>query len=57
MGGNLYWVKNDDGAKFEGIVVVFIWGLVKDFDVKDYVDLYSSIGWNSLVVVSDFLNP
>ncbi|GKB12598.1 RNA-directed DNA polymerase, eukaryota, partial [Tanacetum coccineum] len=57
MGGNLYWVKNDDEAKFEGIVVVFIWGLVKDFDVKDYVDLYSSIGWNSLVVFSDFLNP
>ncbi|PWA62314.1 hypothetical protein CTI12_AA364800 [Artemisia annua] len=26
-------------------------------NVKDYVDLYSSFGWNSLVVVSDFLNP
>lgn len=57
MGGNLYWVKNDfdDETKFEGVVVVFIWASF--VDVKDYVELYSSFGWNSLVVVSDFLNP
>ncbi|KAF5759228.1 putative alpha/Beta hydrolase [Helianthus annuus] len=57
-GGTVYWSRNEQHTKptsnFKGIVVIFTWGSVQ---LKDYVNLYSSCGWNSLVVVSDFLNP
>ncbi|XP_071698374.1 uncharacterized protein [Rutidosis leptorrhynchoides] len=56
-GGTFYWFRNEIESKFEGIVVIFSWGPVQDSQLKDYVNLYSSIGWNSLVVQSDFLNP
>ncbi|XP_076939031.1 uncharacterized protein LOC143607479 [Bidens hawaiensis] len=51
-GGTFYWLRNDEDTK--GIVVVFAWGSIQ---LKDYVNLYSSCGWNSLVVVADFFNP
>ncbi|KAL7592033.1 hypothetical protein Lser_V15G34490 [Lactuca serriola] len=60
-GGTFYWVRNEEdtssASKLEGIVVIFAWGSLDECRLKNYVDLYSSIGWNSLVVLSDFLNP
>lgn len=61
-GGTLYWVRNEEEAaksssKVEGVVVIFAWGSLDECRLKNYVDLYSSIGWNSLVCLSDFLNP
>lgn len=60
-GGTFYWVRNEEetssSSKLEGIVVVFAWGSLEESRLKNFVDLYSSIGWNSLVVLSDFLNP
>ncbi|KAI3769867.1 hypothetical protein L6452_00981 [Arctium lappa] len=61
-GGTFYWVRNEDettpsSSKIEGIVVIFAWGSLQDCHLKNYVNLYSSLGWNSLLVLSDFLNP
>ncbi|KAL4555755.1 hypothetical protein LXL04_038383 [Taraxacum kok-saghyz] len=60
-GGTFYWVRNEEetssSSKVEGVVVIFAWGSLDECRLKTFVDLYSSIGWNSLVVVSDFLNP
>lgn len=61
-GGTFYWVRNEEettssSSKIEGIVVIFAWGSLDECRLKNFVDLYSSIGWNSLVVLSDFLNP
>lgn len=58
-GGRFYWVKNDQVAqeKVKGIVLLFAWVSIQESDLKDYIDLYSSLGWNSLVCLADFLNP
>ncbi|KAL8205184.1 hypothetical protein R6Q57_008735 [Mikania cordata] len=57
-GGTVYWFRNEDQtSKLEGIVVIFTWGSAQESELKDYVDLYASRGWNSLVVCSDLLNP
>ncbi|XP_076935448.1 uncharacterized protein LOC143602110 [Bidens hawaiensis] len=53
--GSFYWFRNDEDTK--GIVLVFAWGSIQESQLKDYVNLYSSRGWNSLVVVADFFNP
>ncbi|KAJ9560967.1 hypothetical protein OSB04_006127 [Centaurea solstitialis] len=56
-GGTFYWVRNQDessSSKSQGTVVIFAWGSLQ---FNDYVNLYSSLGWNSLLVLSDFLNP
>ncbi|KAL3840387.1 hypothetical protein ACJIZ3_024978 [Penstemon smallii] len=55
FGGRHYW-GNKDRGKVEGIVVVFSWMSSQDKHMKNYVDLYSSIGWNSLICHSQFLN-
>ncbi|CAA2996134.1 uncharacterized protein LOC111397264 isoform X2 [Olea europaea var. sylvestris] len=55
FGGRHYWGRNERG-KVEGIVVVFAWMSSQDKHLKNYVDLYSSLGWNSLVCHSQFLN-
>lgn len=55
FGGRHYWGRKERG-KVEGIVVVFAWMSSQDKHLKNYVDLYSSIGWNSLVCHSQFLN-
>ncbi|KAK6130937.1 hypothetical protein DH2020_035316 [Rehmannia glutinosa] len=55
FGGRYYWGRKERG-KVEGIVVVFAWMSSQDKHLKNYVDLYSSLGWNSLVCHSQFLN-
>ncbi|KAL7156782.1 hypothetical protein ABFS83_02G032400 [Erythranthe nasuta] len=57
-GGRFYWVRNrEEGFKPKGIIVVFSWISINDFQLKDFARLYSSLGWNSLVCRSDYLNP
>ncbi|KAL2455048.1 hypothetical protein Fot_55224 [Forsythia ovata] len=55
FGGRHYWGRKERG-KVEGIVVVFAWMSSQDKPLKNYVDLYSSLGWNSLVCHPKFLN-
>ncbi|CAN1273969.1 hypothetical protein LINPERPRIM_LOCUS15242 [Linum perenne] len=55
FGGRYYWGRRG-GVKREGIVVVFAWMSSQPKHVKTYVDLYSSLGWDSLVCHSQFLN-
>ncbi|KAL6497227.1 hypothetical protein OROGR_029156 [Orobanche gracilis] len=54
LGGDHYWGRNDSG-KVEGIVVVFAWMSSHEKHLKNYVDIYSSLGWNSIVCQSQFL--
>ncbi|PRQ27649.1 hypothetical protein RchiOBHm_Chr6g0307541 [Rosa chinensis] len=57
FGGRYYWGRKErrsDGT--EGIVVVFAWMSSEEKHLKSYVQLYSSLGWNSLVCHSQFLN-
>ncbi|KAJ9166211.1 hypothetical protein P3X46_020993 [Hevea brasiliensis] len=54
FGGSYYWGRRE--KKREGIVVVFAWMSSQEKHVKSYVDLYSSLGWDSLVCHSQFLN-
>ncbi|KAK6159362.1 hypothetical protein DH2020_006676 [Rehmannia glutinosa] len=57
-GGRFYWVRNrGEEFKAKGIIVVFAWVSISDDQLKDFIGLYSSLGWNSLVCRSDYLNP
>ncbi|XP_028802942.1 uncharacterized protein LOC114758088 [Neltuma alba] len=56
FGGRFYWGRNLVPEKAEGIVLVFAWMSSDERHLNRYVDLYSSIGWNSLVCHSQFLN-
>lgn len=56
FGGRCYWGRKERGNKLEGIVVIFAWMYSEEKHVKSYVDLYASLGWNSLVCHSQFLN-
>ncbi|KAM7482515.1 hypothetical protein LguiB_007098 [Lonicera macranthoides] len=57
-GGRFYWNRNDESReKVKGIVVLFVWVSIDESQLSNYVNLYSSLGWNSLVCVADFLNP
>ncbi|KAF5468289.1 hypothetical protein F2P56_012453 [Juglans regia] len=56
FGGRCYWGRKERGGKVEGIVVVFAWMSSEERHVRNYVELYSSLGWNSLVCHSEFLN-
>ncbi|KAL8261154.1 hypothetical protein R6Q59_025203 [Mikania micrantha] len=60
FGGRFYWGKKREEDRTrqpnKGIVVVFAWMSSQDKHVKNYVDLYSSLGWDSLVCHSQFLN-
>ncbi|GLU04284.1 hypothetical protein SLE2022_214430 [Rubroshorea leprosula] len=57
FGGRYYWgMKERRGGRSEGIVVVFAWMSSQERHLKNYVKLYSSLGWNSLVCHSEFLN-
>ncbi|KAF2295364.1 hypothetical protein P3X46_013899 [Hevea brasiliensis] len=53
-GGSVYWGRK--GGEFKGIVVLFAWISIPRNHLKSYVDLYSSLGWNSLVSHADFLS-
>ncbi|KAL3621166.1 hypothetical protein CASFOL_036078 [Castilleja foliolosa] len=57
-GGRFYWARNSgEKVKAKGIIVVFAWVSINDVQLKDFIGLYSSLGWNSLVCRSDYLNP
>ncbi|KAM7252056.1 hypothetical protein ACFE04_023939 [Oxalis oulophora] len=53
-GDNVYWGRKESDCK--GIVVLFAWVSINDKQLSDFIDLYSSIGWNSLVSHSHFVN-
>ncbi|XP_078440827.1 uncharacterized protein LOC144710866 isoform X2 [Wolffia australiana] len=50
---HVYWGRREMGAK--GIVVVFAWMSSEEKHVRSYVNLYGSLGWNSLVCHANFL--
>ncbi|XP_010548026.1 PREDICTED: uncharacterized protein LOC104819585 [Tarenaya hassleriana] len=63
-GGRVYWRRKadeeTDAAAEEhggsnGVVVIFAWSSINDNQLRNYIDLYSSLGWNSLVCRADFL--
>nr|XP_043636368.1 uncharacterized protein LOC122607456 isoform X2 [Erigeron canadensis] len=56
FGGRFYWGNKTRLNNSKGIVVVFAWMSSQTKHVKNYVDLYSSLGWDSLVCHSQFLN-
>ncbi|KAK2660351.1 hypothetical protein Ddye_006884 [Dipteronia dyeriana] len=57
FGGRFYWGREKENrGKREGIVVVFAWMSSEEKHVNRYVQLYSSLNWNSLVCHSQFLN-
>ncbi|OWM80739.1 uncharacterized protein LOC116216055 [Punica granatum] len=57
FGGRYYWGRRvGDREKAEGVVVVFAWMSSQERHLKSYVQLYGSLGWNSLVCHSQFLN-
>ncbi|ESQ44576.1 hypothetical protein EUTSA_v10003219mg [Eutrema salsugineum] len=60
-GGKYHWRKrnnnnNNGGGGSEAIVVVFAWMSSEERNLKNHVDLYSSLLWDSLVCHSQFLN-
>lgn len=55
-GGEIYWERNKESAESKGIAVIFAWASIQDRHLKTYVDLYTSLRWNSLVCHADFLN-
>ncbi|KAG9439682.1 hypothetical protein H6P81_019847 [Aristolochia fimbriata] len=54
-GGRFYWERRE-GGQVKGIAVVFTSVWSQDRRLKCYIDLYSSLGWNSLVCHAHFLN-
>ncbi|CAN8270810.1 unnamed protein product [Cochlearia groenlandica] len=64
IGGKVYWGKKTDkemvaAAATEGgsngVVVIFAWSSITDTHIASFVDLYSSLGWDSLVCRADFV--
>ncbi|KAG6400281.1 hypothetical protein SASPL_137106 [Salvia splendens] len=55
LGGNHYWGRKEKG-EVKGIVVVFAWMSSQEKHLQNYIDLYSSLGWNSIVCQAQFLN-
>ncbi|XP_062159975.1 uncharacterized protein LOC133867271 [Alnus glutinosa] len=56
FGGRYYWGRSEMSGKTEGIVVVFAWMSSQERQLRSYVQLYSSLGWKTLVCHSEFLN-
>ena len=54
-GGTCKWRRRE--GKVKGVVVVFAWISVSDAQIDEFVDLYDSLQWSSLVCRSDYLNP
>ncbi|KAL5714208.1 hypothetical protein ACHQM5_016199 [Ranunculus cassubicifolius] len=54
-GGKFYWGRKEE-RKVEGIVVIFAWMSSQEKHLRNYIDLYANLGWNSLVCHSEFLN-
>ncbi|OMO74123.1 hypothetical protein CCACVL1_16945 [Corchorus capsularis] len=55
-GGSVYWGRKEKSKEVKGIVVIFAWISIHEKHLANYMDLYSSMGWNSLVARADFLN-
>ncbi|KAF6176154.1 hypothetical protein GIB67_023445 [Kingdonia uniflora] len=59
-GGRYYWGRKSDGDGDgdggEGIVVGFAWMSSQEKHLKNYLQLYDSLGWKSLICHSEFLN-
>ncbi|XAR72890.1 hypothetical protein NMG60_11019677 [Bertholletia excelsa] len=55
-GGRLYWARSHSSEEVRGIVVIFAWVSIRESHLKDYVNLYSALGWKTLVCQADFLN-
>ncbi|XP_040945143.1 uncharacterized protein [Gossypium hirsutum] len=55
-GGSVYWGRKEKSKRVKGIVVMFAWVSIHEKHLLNYVDLFSSLGWNSLVSRADFLN-
>lgn len=58
-GGRFYWSRQHRTAEEarKGIVVVFAWVSICETQLENFANLYSSLGWDSLVCLADFLNP
>lgn len=56
FGGKYYWGRREREEKVKGLVVIYAWMSSEQKHVKSYVDLFGSLGWNSLVCHSQFLN-
>lgn len=54
-GGNIYWGRKEETG-FRGIVVIFSWVSVPQTLLREFVDLCSSFGWNSLVCAANYLS-
>ncbi|KAI9127917.1 hypothetical protein K1719_000910 [Acacia pycnantha] len=54
-GGNIFWGRKED-TDFKGIAVIFAWVSVQEGQLWDYVNLYSSFGWNSLVCHAHYIS-
>ncbi|KAL9250978.1 hypothetical protein AKJ16_DCAP00382 [Drosera capensis] len=54
--GKYYWGRKERETEVVGIVMIFAWMFSQEKHVKSYVDLYYSLGWDSLVCHSQFLN-
>lgn len=59
FGGRYYWGRKERVERRRGgggIIVVFAWMSSQEKHLKNYVQLYASLGWDSLVCHSEFLN-
>ncbi|KAK8705611.1 hypothetical protein V6N13_049209 [Hibiscus sabdariffa] len=59
FGGRFYWGRKEGVERRRnggGIVVAFAWMSSQEKHLKNYVQLYASLGWDSLVCHSEFLN-
>ncbi|KAL5541109.1 hypothetical protein UlMin_043395 [Ulmus minor] len=54
-GGGIYWGRKEV-SDFKGIVVFYAWVSIHEKHLKNYVDLYANLGWNSLVCHTHFLD-
>ncbi|XP_044508769.1 uncharacterized protein LOC123227717 [Mangifera indica] len=52
--GTVFWGRRE--PTFRGIAVFFAWVSVHENRLRSFVDLYSSLGWNSLVSRAHFLD-
>ncbi|KAJ8763439.1 hypothetical protein K2173_002322 [Erythroxylum novogranatense] len=50
----LYWGRKEKELR-KGIVVLFGWVSIQEKQLKSYIDLYASLGWNSLACHAHFL--
>ncbi|XP_052884875.1 uncharacterized protein LOC108450950 [Gossypium arboreum] len=60
FGGRYYWGRKERVERRRagggGIILVFAWMSSQEKHLKNYVQLYASLGWDSLVCHSEFLN-